>query len=244
VSVTLPGPPATEHSVGSPHETPTLPDPDPFILPATPPARAGSDLAGIYRDIEQLRSWIVEGDSAGVRGDACGWHLDLLGYLADVRDGMADGARPLTEDTRRFLMQVADAIAQVDALSDPLDPVLAGPPPEDPERKRAWMVIRRTRMRPVERELDELLQSLRRDYVPQLQGESWPARFVGCLTACQRHFEQRGRLGERAVGEQLTRDEWAGFLAARLALQAVAQFGGPIDPPIRLDGEPHETAAR
>ena len=44
-------------------------------------------------------------------------------------------------------------------------------------------------------------------------------------------------------GAELVRNEWTGFLTLRQALEAVATFGGPIDPPIRLDGVPAGTSA-
>ena len=78
---------------------------------------------------------------------------------------------------------------------------------------------------------DDVLGLLRRGHAPELTDEEWPMRLTSCLTACQRHFEQRIRLGEElATNFELTRAQWDRLLAARSALRDLASVS---DAPVR-----------
>ena len=92
-------------------------------------------------------------------------------------------------------------------------------------------VVRRDRLEQIESELDEVLGLLRRGHAPELTDEQWPMRLTSCLTACQRHFEQRIRVGEElATNFELTRAQWDRLLAARSALRDLASVS---DAPVR-----------
>ena len=73
---------------------------------------------------------------------------------------------------------------------------------------------------------------LRRKLVPEAGDTFIIVRgLVGCLTACERYFEQRTRLGEgRVPNGDLAQDQWDGILAAADALDALARAGD--DPPV------------
>ena len=88
------------------------------------------------------------------------------------------------------------------------------------------MSLRKRRLEPIEAELDALGTLIRRDHAPALAEEIWPQRLVGCLTACERHFEQRALsvpdTDSDANGGSLAGEQWSGILAAAEALQALA----------------------
>jgi hypothetical protein len=116
-------------------------------------------------------------------------------------------------------------VQRIDDLRRSTDPILAGPEPEESLRRRAWLAVRKERLSPLVEELDSLGEALRKGYVPELVGEAWASRFVACLTACERHFEERARVGsEEAANHDLAEAQWDRFLLARRALAAVARF--------------------
>jgi hypothetical protein len=86
------------------------------------------------------------------------------------------------------------------------------------------MSLRKERLRPLEAELDSLRETVSRGYIPEVAKESWPNRFVACLTACERNFEERVRLGsEEATNRDLAEAQWDRFLAARVALESLSR---------------------
>ena len=114
------------------------------------------------------------------------------------------------------------AVDLVEGLRSSDDPIVAGPAPEEHGLRRAWLAVRRQRILPLEAELDQLSQVLRKGFAPELQSETWPPRFIGCLMACERHFEQRPRLGEdQAANRLLAHGQWSGFLLAAKALRSL-----------------------
>ena len=59
-------------------------------------------------------------------------------------------------------------------------------------------------------------------HAPELQGQHWPTRLISCLTACERHFVERGRVGrERATNGDLAELQWQRIVAAGEALEAL-----------------------
>jgi hypothetical protein len=143
----------------------------------------------------------------------------MLRFLADRRDGV----EPLPDlTTRRLLVRSIDAVRQVDRLARSDDPLLAGPAPKNGSRRRAWLAVRQRRISPLERELDEILHAVHQGHVPELRGEAWFARFVSCLMACERHFEQRGRLGQvQASNRDVVGEQWDRVLLATDALASL-----------------------
>jgi hypothetical protein len=122
----------------------------------------------------------------------------------------------------RFLERLAAAVRDVDEVRKLSDPILAAPAPEDPLRKRALEQARRDRIRPLERQLDALSETLRGGLAPGLRDEPWPPRLVACVTACERHFEERARLGDdEASNADLARAQWTSILAAAGAFESL-----------------------
>jgi hypothetical protein len=191
-----------------------------WARPARPPSGATTEIVALFEAVEGLRAWAI--DDRGSRRDACGWQTDFVRYVVDYRDEAAAGGWTLDDATTRFLQRATKVIAAIEELRTSDDPILAGPVPEDEEQRRAWLRLRQERIRAVEDELDALGESIRRKYAPELSAEPWPQRFIGCLMACQRYFEQRTRLGEeRATNQDLARSQWDGFLAAGRAIEAM-----------------------
>ena len=84
----------------------------------------------------------------------------------------------------------------------------------------------------MELRLDGTLESLQRGHASALEGQDWPVRLVTCLAACERHFEELGRLGEdRATNRDLTQSQWDTILAAAGALDSLLRIGD--EPAIR-----------
>lgn len=203
--------------------------PAPWARPRGAPSGIAQDLHALFLSTERFRQIVVVNDAGTT--DSCRWQLDLLRYLAEQRDRLADdGAHP-TAATREMLQRIVSAIELVEELRTSRDPVLTGPPPRDKALRDTWLRMRRDRLEQIESELDEVLGLLRRGHAPELTDEQWPMRLTSCLTACQRHFEQRIRVGEElATNFELTRAQWDRLLAARSALRDLASVS---DAPVR-----------
>jgi hypothetical protein len=223
MTVTLPSPEdreAPEHPEPSPSRPPR--DRDPWTRSRTAPEGTDPGVARLFGEVESFRSWVVD-EAGSPRDDACGWQSDLLRYLTEHRDSLAEHGRGLDESLARYFLRLARTVRNVDALRSSDDPILAGPVPEKTLTRRAWETLRRERLEPLEHELDALGEAVRGGYVTALDDRSWPMRLIGCLTACERYFEQRVRLGEgRAPNGDLAGDQWDGILAAADALDALA----------------------
>ena len=220
---------------------PPPPPAEAWMLRSDPPQGASSSVVALFATVEELRSWTIPED--GLRRDACGWQADLLRYLAGNRDEAAGDGLILEESTWRFLVRASGAIHAIEDLRTTSDPILSGPVPTDAKQRRAWLRLRRERIHPLESELDYLGEALRRGYAPELDSEIWLQRFVGCLIACERYFEQRTRLGaEKASNQELARDQWEGFLAAARAFAALVTAASGRDSraalvsPVRPEG--------
>jgi hypothetical protein len=193
--------------------------PEPWERPRAAPPRASSDLASLFEATERYRATVTAPDG-DAPPDACEWQDDLLRFLAERRDGLADHGAAPSRETTLLLERIVDAVETVEELRASLDPVIGGPPPRSPRKLRAWLVKRRERMQEIEAELDGLLATIQRGHVPELAAAEWPARLVTCLAACQRHFEERVRLGEdRAVNRDLAQAQWDVVLRAVDALR-------------------------
>jgi hypothetical protein len=118
-------------------------------------------------------------------------------------------------------VRLGEAIRGVEMLRTSKDPVIAGPVPGDRLRRQDWLIARSEIVRPIERSLDVLTELLRGGHAPALQNEVWLPRLNACLTACERHFEERVRLGdEDAANGDLSAAQWDRILAAGRMLAA------------------------
>jgi hypothetical protein len=198
--------------------------PDPWEVEATSRDGASAELKALFESVERLRSALVARKD-GASSDVCGWQIALLRYATSVRDRIdSTGALP-ADATLRYVGRLGATVGRVEALRTSRDPILAGPVPDDPLRKRAWNAVRKESLGPLVAELDSLGEALRRGYVPELAGEVWPPRFVGCMTACERHFEERVRLGaNEAANRDLAEAQWERFLLAGDVLRALGRF--------------------
>ncbi len=185
------------------------------------PREIPSDWRQVVDTTERFRVLVVEREDGAP--DACRWQDELLRFLAFYRDRLLEtGELPPTE-TRKLLARTVDVLRKVEEFRTSRDPVVAGPPPADPAMREAWERLRENRTQLLEKDLDELLASVRRERAPSLAEEVWPVRLASCLTACQRHFEQRTRLGEdRATSRELALAQWDRLLAAADAMEAIA----------------------
>ena len=70
-----------------------------------------------------------------------------------------------------------------------------------------------------------MLSLLQRGHAPDLDDEEWPLRLVSCLTACERYFEQRARLGEKRAGNRdLALTQWPRVLSAGQAISSLVEL--------------------
>lgn len=213
-----------------PRASVNLPAPDaqpevpPWLRAWDAPRNVSPEMNRLFRAVETLRSRVVAVETP----DNCRWQEGLMQYFSSRR-----GQTPeISRSTRRLLRRIVDAVELVESYRNSRDPILAGPPPEDEGLRRVWVLERQTRFVDLEEVLDELLFAARGGYAPDLDGQTWPVRLVSCLTACERHFEEAGSLGEhRATNRELTRAQWDTIGAAADALEAYLAFGA--DPAIR-----------
>lgn len=208
---------------------PPPPIPDPWAIAAKAPDGATPRVAALFRDVEELRASVFGDDPFHVL-DACGWQGDLVRWLAARRDLVAGGGPPPAPETLRFARDVAAAIDAVESLRTTRDPILGGPVPEDPLRRRAWLAARREALAPYERDLDRLVEATRGGFLPELESESWPGRLVACLTGCQRYYEARSREGESAPGREQTEAQWPRVRHAGRALRSLSSWLPPTAP--------------
>ncbi len=215
---------------------PPPPEPDPWTVPATAPQGAAPEVGVLFAAVERYRSLVV-GAGFEPLPDACGWRTDLLKRFAAWRADAAAGRRGPAVPEMRYLRRLAATAREVEALRVAKDPILGGPVPEDSLRRRAWEQVRKERIRPIERDLDALSETLHEGFAPGLESEAWLPRLIACLTACERYFEERVRLGEdEASNADLATAQWGSILAAVDALERL----GPAPDPA---GSPSSTAA-
>jgi len=187
------------------------------------PDGARADVAAWFSAIERLRDRIVDERSWETGVDACRWQEPTLQYLVRLRGEVTSRGDFPSLATRRYLRELGEAVEAVESFRTTRDPILAGPIPTEPRRRRLWLGARERRVEPLERRLDRLLDMLQDGFAPELESEEWPLRFVSCLTACQRHFDAvvvRGR--DNAGNGQLAASQWDRILAAGEAFSATA----------------------
>lgn len=205
-------------------------DADPWTLPRRPPSAIPQDWRRVVETTERFRVLVVDREDGAP--DACRWQSELLRFLALHRDRLLESGELPSPATRKLLVRTVNVLRRVEEFRTSRDPVVAGPPPTDPALREAWERLRFSRTQPLEQELDELLAAVRREHAPGLAEEVWPVRLVSCLTACQRHFEERTRLGEeRATSRELALAQWDRLLAAADALEALTRVGSE---PVRI----------
>ena len=226
-------PKASGPAAAQPPPVPT-PPPEPWMVAQLVPPDAPRAWAPFLRATERLREAIV-GDPAGAPADACQWQAPLMRYLDRRRESLRGGGATPAESTARMLARISRTVRSVEELRTSDDPLLVGPPPRDPHLRDAWVKLRTAKVQPVESELDRILTMVRRDFASELTEEDWPARYVSCLTACERYFEQRARVGERrARNRELARAQWSTILTAAEALAALSE----LTPTDRAAGHP------
>lgn len=209
---------------------PPPPEPDPWTVPRSAPAGAGGALVGLFDSVETFRVLLHPEQTDGAY-DACGWQSPALRWLAAQRDALASGGAALPPPARSVLGRVARAVRSVETMRTSENPILAGPAPEDPVRHRAWLSARRDELRILERELDLVGEMLRGGYAPELEDQEWLHRFAACLTACERHFEERVRVGPGGASQRdLAEAQWPAILAAGDALDRLASIGPASSP--------------
>lgn len=207
------------------HPPPPPPPPPPaWTLPAQAPAGASPEVARVYAAVENFRSAVLPPTEGPV--DSCLWQSAFLVYVSAARDRAGSGGVPLDLPTLRYVARLAEAIRRVDAMRNSSNPVLAGPVPDDLQERRAWLLARYELVRPIERSLDELNELLRGGHAPGLEDEPWLPRLNACLTACERYFDERVRLGgaDAAPNGELAAAQWTRIRAAGEALESFAPF--------------------
>lgn len=200
------------------------PEPEPWMQPFHPGSPVRTDLIPFLEATERFRADLFGRDYTAPH-DVCQWQVPLMQYLAEARASMlTDSSRP-SETTGKFLDRLVAAIESVEELRTSSDPMVNGPAPGDTAMRNAWLKLRTRKIAPVEGELDNLLSLLRRGHVPDLEDEEWPLRLVSCLTACERYFEQRPRLGEKRAGNRdLALTQWPRLLRAGEAISSLVEL--------------------
>jgi len=216
------------------HPPPPPPPPPPaWALRANAPPGAGPDTAKVYVAVEAFRAALLEAKDAAP--DACTWQIEFLKYAVAVRDRLGDQGTPLDVPTLRYFARLSAAIRNVDMLRTSTAAAIAGPVPADRDERRDWLLARNEIVRPIERSLDQLTELLRGGHAPALEDELWLPRLTACLTACERFYEERVRIGgeENAPNRELAAAQWNRILAAGLVFEAWAPFLKEPLPPDR-----------
>ena len=223
--VELPGPRSKVPEVEEREaETIHRPEPEPWMRPFHPSSPVRTDLVPFLEATERYRANLFGRDYEAPH-DVCQWQAPLMRYLAESRASMLSGSTRPSETTGEFLKHLATAIDSVDEMRRTKDPLVNGPAPGDTAMRNAWLKLRTRKIRPVEDELDQLLSLLQRGHAPDLDDEEWPLRLVSCLTACERYFEQRARLGEKRAGNRdLALTQWPRVLSAGQAISSLVEL--------------------
>ncbi len=229
VIVTVPDPPevvaAREEAERPPPPPP--PTPDPWTLAVSAPDDAAPRLKSLFERVEDLRV-AVFGDDPFTIHDPCAWQADALRWLAERRDLLAAKNASPAPETLLYFRQLAHVIRAIETLRTSSNPLLAGPPPAEPARKQAWLVVRRDALRPIETELDAVASILRKRELGELSDARWLARMLACATASERSFEARGRGADRTSADTDPSDaQWQRVVAAAAAFDALAAWLEP-----------------
>jgi hypothetical protein len=214
------------------HPPPPPPPPPPaWTLRVDPPQASSADTVRVYEAVEAFRSAVLA--APDVVADACTWQIGFLKYETGERDRLGrQGAVP-DVPTLRYYARLAEAIRGIDTLRTSANKVIAGPIPKDRDERRDWLFSRNEIVRPIERSLDELSELLRRGHAPTLQEEAWLPRMTACITACERYYDERVRLGgdDLASNRELAAAQWKRILSAEHVLAAWAPFLKDPKPP-------------
>jgi hypothetical protein len=216
------------------HPPPPPPPPPPaWTLAKAAPQGASAGVDRVYAAVDGFRAAVI--DAKAGRADACTWQIEFLKYAAESRDRMGERATAPDVPTLRYFGRLADAIRSVDLLRTGTSHVIAGPIPVGREERRDWLMARNEIVRPIERSLDELTELLRGGHAPALEDEAWLPRFTACLTACERFYDERVRLGgdENAPNAELAAAQWDRVLAAGRVFESFAPFLKEPAPPDR-----------
>jgi hypothetical protein len=203
---------------------PPPPPPPPWRVAKSPPAGASADLARVFGAVETVRTTVLPAvDGAG---DACSWQADFLQYAVAARDRLAEKNTPPDVPTLRYFARISASIDSISMLRSSKDPVIAGPVPTDRNERHDWLISRIEIVRPIERGLDELTELLRRGHAPALEDEAWLPRFNACLTACERFYDERVRLGgdDIAPNSELASAQWSAMVAAGGVFRSFAPY--------------------
>lgn len=216
-------PAGVEEPAPTPPALPRRSDPPPSLDPWMMPATAPSDLDGtrrrLFESAERFRLAVVADEGA----DADGWRSALLKFVTAYRDESLKQESVLQRPTRRLFQRIGETVRKIERLSLQPSQPLGEPPPQGGLRRRAWDSVRDPRFVPVEAELDAMLIELQRGHLPELDAEPSFSSFLSIVIACERHFEERARLGpEHAGNETVVRNEWAAVLVAAAALEALS----------------------
>ncbi len=203
---------------------PERPEPPWWMLPGSMPDDAGPELADLYARVERFRAMVVPAPGR-VAPDPCRWQTELLEKVSEAREDLAEKETGPSSATARYYHRIGELVRRVGELRQSEDPFLAGPPPTERNALHRWLRSRRERIKPLEHELDVLMDMPEDGYVPELAGMEWPVRFVSCLMACERNFAERGRTGtEEAANQDLADAAWPFIRAAADALEGVANL--------------------
>jgi len=231
--VTAPDPPdVVAQREAALHPPPPPPPPPPaFTQPKAAPQGASPEVARVYQAVEAVRAAVVPAMDGP--GDACSWQIEFLKYAVASRDRLGDLAVAPDVPTLRYFARLAESIRHVDQLRTETSLAIAGPVPADRDDRRDWLIARNEIVRPIARSLDELTELLRGGHAPSLEDERWLPRLTACLTACERFFDERVRLGgdENAPNRELAAAQWDRILAAGRVFEALAPFLKEPRPP-------------
>lgn len=216
------------------HPPPPPPPPPPaWSLPKAAPPGALPDTAHVYEAVEAYRAAVLP-QIAGP-DDSCGWQLEFLKFAVATRDRLGERGAPPDVATLRYFAKLTEAARGVDSLRTGTDPVIGGPAPTDRDELRDWLMSRGEIVRPIVRSLDSLTELLRGGHAPAMQDEAWLPRLTACLTACERYFDERVRIGnaEDAPNGALAAAQWNRILAAGGVFAAFQPFLKEPAPPDR-----------
>lgn len=199
-----------------PTESPTQPDEN--ILPPSTfslPSGASPDLQWFSSDTDRFRKLLK-----ATQPDACRWQSDFLAFLESSRQDWHQTADRADVESLRSLRDLHLVISEVERFRNSKDPLIAGPAPADPFRRKAWERVRGSQLRDLHGNLDALRNRLQRGHGLWMEDQEWPSRLVSCVTACQRHFDERILYGEKqAINYDLAANQWDRILVAGTALE-------------------------
>ena len=194
------------------------------MLPRVAPPTAAPEVLRVYEAVEAFRVGAL-GAPDGI-GDACSWQIEFLKFAVATRDRLGERGEVPDAPALRYFARLAAAVRGVAQLRTGTNPVIAGPVPSDRDDRRDWLIARKVFVRPIERSLDELTELLRGGHAPELEDETWLPRFTACLTACERFYDDRVRLGgeENAPNRDLAAAQWARIVEAGRVFDSLVAF--------------------